>query len=160
MDLSSHFGFNELTVTSNAQLQEFNRERAKDFLPALAALAELLEEVRLMTGPLRIHSGFRAPELNAITPGSSPKSQHMIGQAADFSLVRDWSPEGVATLFAVCREALSSSEFGQLIHEQKGGASWVHLSLGAPWRDPARCREVLTMKDGKYTMLSKGGIPC
>jgi hypothetical protein len=54
-------------------------------------------------------------------------------------------------------------KFGQLIVEQaQRGYSksiWVHVSIGRPYRDPARCGEVMRMveKDGKpvYTRVEQ-----
>jgi len=54
-------------------------------------------------------------------------------------------------------------KFGQLIVEQaQRGYSksiWIHISLGKPYRDPARCGEVLRMveKDGEqvYTLIER-----
>jgi hypothetical protein len=45
--LSPHFSFYELTATSNAAMQELNRQEALHYLPTLKALAaRLLEPIR------------------------------------------------------------------------------------------------------------------
>ncbi len=47
-----------------------------------------LQGLRYQIGfPLHINSGFRCPEYNASLENSSPKSQHMIGLAADISTI-------------------------------------------------------------------------
>lgn len=156
--LTDHFTLDELTVTANAELQEQNRAEAVGFLGALRATAKMLEDVRMACGsPIYVHSGFRCPALNGATPGASAKSQHMVGQAADISMYGPSTFEAVDRLFELTRDyfRLMKYPFGQLIREEKNGAFWVHVSLGKPWRDPARCGEVLVMVEGKYTLVEK-----
>lgn len=166
MQLSEHFSFEELTATSNAALQDLNRLQAQAFLKPLTAVAETLERVRAFLGaPISVHSGYRGPELNGATPGSSKTSQHMKGEAADFSCPAKFqeTDEGNTALFAALKDFLAtrSITFGQLIDEgcvrPYSRVVWIHLSLGAPWRDPARCGQLLRMRDGAFTSL--GTVP-
>lgn len=46
MNLSPHFTFEELTATGQSAMQAKNREEAKAVLPALTALAQMLEADR------------------------------------------------------------------------------------------------------------------
>ncbi len=52
--------------------------------------------------------------------------------------------------------------FGQLIFEEAdrgySKVHWIHMSLGAPFRDLSRCGEVLTMKDGKYKLIMRAPV--
>lgn len=164
--LTDHFTFGELTVTSHLGLQEENRREAQAFLPALQATAALLERLRAYLGaPIRVHSGFRCPALNGALAGSAPKSQHMLGQAADFTCPDKFQEDdhGNAGLYAAVRDFMKTrnAAFGQLIDEGCPRAYpsdvWCHLSLGAPWRDPLRCGQLLKMRDGQFTSL--GSIP-
>lgn len=150
--LSPNFSFDELTVTSNEKLQAANREAAMAYLPSLKALALLLEWAR-DGKPLKVNSAFRSAALNKATVGSSPTSQHPMGQAADIS--RPGSSSNA--LFEDLRARLRADKraFGQLIHESArrdyGDVFWVHISLGANFWKPERCGEVLTKHDDPKT---------
>lgn len=144
MNLSPHFTFDELTRTGKTDLQAKNREEAKAHMKELTELAEMLEVIRAKFGPVRVTSGFRGPSVNARV-GGSKSSQHLVGQAADIGC-------------GVSDEELhkwivteSGIKFGQCILEKPPGKSWVHISLGAPWRDPKRCGESLIFDGKSYT---------
>ena len=142
--LTEHFSFDELSRTDHADFQETNRAQANSFRAPLLATAQLLEQIRAWSGPILVHSGFRCPELNGAIPGHATKSQHMLGQACDFSLAGEQTPAAVDKLFADVRDFLKAHpdiKFGQLIRERLAGPGWVHLSLGYPWREPDRCGE-------------------
>jgi hypothetical protein len=158
--LSPHFSFFELTHTDNAGLQEQNRVEGQELVSSLVEVANMLEAIRRIVGPLHINSGFRCPELNGATPGSSKKSQHMKGEAADFHLAGvEPTPESMDALFDAVLEACVDNDvqFGQLIREtakrSSGTSDWVHVSLGAPYRDEEKCGQVMRMKDGVYTLI-------
>ena len=73
-------------------------------------------------------------------------SQHFRGEAADI----DIGGGDIVPLFRwIAWE--SRLPFGQLIIERRkpGPWSWIHLSLGAPYRDASRCGQVLYSPDGK-----------
>jgi zinc D-Ala-D-Ala carboxypeptidase len=145
VNLSPHFTFDELTSTGHANLQAKNREEAKAKLPALTALAEMLEAVRAHFGkPLKVNSAFRGPSVNAAV-GGSKTSQHMLGEAADFSVV---GVDDAEVHRWIC--TASGLKFGQCILERPPGRSWVHLSLGAPWRPAAKCGQALTYNGKDY----------
>lgn len=166
--VTQHFGFFEMTKTSNAGLQELNRQKALEYLPSLSRLCTIMEGVRAAIGePLVVHSGFRCSDLNKATAGSSKSSQHMLGEACDFTRRYDNGDEQkIEHLFNRTLRYLADTQapFGQLIREYAdrpyGKAVWVHLSLGAPFRNPDRCGEVMTMMAGvdgipHYTLLKK-----
>ncbi len=133
--LSPHFSFEELTFTNRKDLLAINRLSASKRIDELALLANyILEPARIaLNTPLIITSAYRCGQLNEAV-GGKPKSQHLLGQAADFV------PKGmeIKAAFDILRAA-RYIRYGQLIYEGK----WIHISLGAPFRPLARCGEVL-----------------
>jgi len=142
MTLTSNFSFEELTRTGQSELQDANRKEALPYVDRLKAVAEMLEAIRSRFGPVRVNSGFRGPAVNAAV-GGSPTSQHSKGEAAD--IVCASCDVEILHKWIVTESGL---KFGQCILEKPPGKSWVHISLGAPWRDPKRCGESLIF-DGK-----------
>ena len=141
MNLSPHFTLSEMTRTSSGLYNGPTIDKIK----ALTVLCTtLLEPVRNRFGPVSIHSGYRGPTVNAAI-GGSKSSQHMKGEAADFHCPG-------ATLETVMRWIVVESglSYGQVILEghTKGEPSWIHLSLGAPYRLGSSCMQALTF-DGK-----------
>lgn len=141
MRLSPHF-----------TLAELRGDRAPEWAKsALRSLAvDLLEPIRLRWGPVVVSSAYRDPERNAAA-GGVPTSQHLRGEAADFR-----APE--ADLEAVWRWIAWSSglAFGQCIFEAPPGKQpWIHVSLGAPWRDAARCGQVLRYDGEAYRRVQR-----
>jgi zinc D-Ala-D-Ala carboxypeptidase len=141
MNLSPHFTLAELTRTSSGVANVPNAAETK----ALEALcSSLLEPVRSKFGPVSIHSGYRSKAVNEAI-GGSKTSQHMKGEAADFHCA-------AAKLEDVMRWIVTESglKYGQVILEghTKGKPTWIHLSLGAPYRLGSSCMQALTF-DGK-----------
>lgn len=155
--LSEHFTLYQLTVTGHADLQEENRKVGPEELSRLIALADLLELVQEIIGPLDIHSARRSPALNSRV-GGAKASQHLKCEAADCSPL---GPDTQETIDAAFDKLVSDAKagllkVGQLIVEssksgREGRKFWLHVSLGAPYRDPARCGECLriVITDGK-----------
>lgn len=141
MNLSAHFTLAELTRTSSGQPNVPNAAETK----ALVALcSSLLEPVRSKFGAVSIHSGYRSKAVNEAI-GGSKTSQHMKGEAADFHCP-------AAKLEDIMRWIVTESglAYGQVILEghTAGEPTWIHLSLGAPWRVGSQCQQALTF-DGK-----------
>ena len=160
--LTEHFTFHALTRTDHSDLQEENRHVTAEEELKLVVLAELLERCREVLGcELDVHSGRRYLALNKRV-GGGDRSQHLKCEAADFSPA---GPDSEASVTDAWQKIATASRagklaFGQLIVESAAGrdggrSHWVHISLGRPFRDAARCGEILTMKDGKYTMISR-----
>lgn len=105
--------------------------------------------------PIRAHVGgavrVNRPELGLLNRGwrsergiGSATSQHLVGQAADLDIDGD--------LVALFRWLAFDSglPFGQCIIEKRRTAawSWIHVSLGAPYREIGKCGQVLCSPDG------------
>jgi len=143
--LSPHFTFDELTRTGQTALQAKNREEAKQYMKPLTALAEMLEVIRAKFGAVRVNSGFRGSAVNAAVGGSAT-SQHSKGEAAD--IVCPAVTVDVLHKWIVVESGLA---FGQCILEKPPGSAWVHISLGASYRDPKKCGESLAFDGKTYT---------
>ena len=127
MNLSNNFTLAELTKSQTAIRKNINNEPGTAEINNLIHLAKtVLQPVREHFGkPVMISSGYRSPELcEAI--GSSSKSQHAKGEAADFEIHSVDNKELAAWIAANC-------EFDQLILEFYDGvdpnSGWIHCSV-------------------------------
>lgn len=148
MNLSPHFTFAELTSTAQRGLLARNEAEGLGCLRPLTALCvTLLEPVRARFGVVSIHSGFRGPSLNARI-GGSKTSQHMRGEAADFHCPAAALDDVMAWIVTE-----SGLAYGQAILEahRPGPPTWIHLSLGAPWREGSKCGQALRFDGARYT---------
>jgi hypothetical protein len=126
MKLSENFSLAELVKSQTAVRKGINNEPGTAEIENLIHLAKnILQPVREHFGkPVIISSGYRSPELcEAI--GSSAKSQHSKGEAADFEIGGVDNKE-LATWIS------KNTEFDQLILEFYDGvdpnSGWVHCS--------------------------------
>ena len=118
MQLSEHFTLEELTVTDHRLLD--NTPNAGE-IENLRRLALFLEKVKEVLGgkPVMVNSAFRSKAVNDAV-GSSDKSQHRLGCAADIR-VPGMTPD------AVVRAVMASGlAYDQLIREFD---SWTHISI-------------------------------
>lgn len=136
MELSEHFPLDEMIESANADRLGINNYPDEPALENLRHLTTVAETVRTLLGfPMKVTSGYRCPELNAATPGSSKTSAHTLGLAMDFKCPQFGTP------LEVCRAiAASDIEFDQVIHEY---GSWCHFAV-APAGSAGR-RELLTI---------------
>ena len=126
MNLSNNFTLAELVKSQTAVRKNINNEPGTAEINNLIHLAEtVLQPVREHFGkPVVISSGYRSPELcEAI--GSSAKSQHAKGEAADFEI------PGVDNM-QLAAWISKNTVFDQLILEfyEPGdpNSGWVHCS--------------------------------
>ena len=126
MKLSNNFSLAELTKSQTAIRKNISNEPGTAEINNLIHLAEaVLQPVREHFGkPVMISSGYRSPALcEAI--GSSSKSQHAKGEAADFEIGGVDNKELAAWISINC-------DFDLLILEFYDGVApnsrWVHCS--------------------------------
>lgn len=133
MNLSPHFTLAEFTHSQTAARQGVDNTPHDVTLAALRATAAGMEMVRAALGsrPITISSGYRSPTLNTLVRGSK-RSQHILGEACDFTCSAFGTPEDIIRLLIA-----STVPYDQLIHEY---GSWVHISFG-----PRNRREALVI---------------
>ena len=127
MKLSEHFSFEELTITSHAELLDSNMDEAllnPIVMTNLKHLAQTLEEIRTTLGvPLRVTSSYRNATLNAKVGGSAT-SKHKSGLCADIA------PIGmeVKDAFKILNENRSKLKtVRKIIIEGVSGKTWLHI---------------------------------
>ena len=160
--LAPNFSFYELTnsakhptLVAKNRLYVMAAPKA-DLIPSrlvtLVALAAMLQRVRDgFNRALVVHSGARCPDLNAAV-GGRPDSQHLLCQAADFHV------DGVPLQEVYDWIVHSDLRYGQCLLEGVTGAppSWIHLSLGEPWRALDRSREHMQIDATTNRRVSPG----
>lgn len=132
MNLSSHFTLEELIASSTADRHGIDNYPGESELANLHKLANKLEEIRVVVGyPIIITSAFRCSKLNKLI-GSTPKSDHLNGLAADIKCPQFGTPEELARFLHD-----SDISFDQIILEYPtpSGGGWVHIGIGSRWRN-------------------------
>jgi len=136
MNLSPHFTLEELTFTTH---REFDNTPNALQVNNLSRLAEFLEQVRELLGkPMLIDSGFRSTEVNQAV-GSTSRSQHLLGCAADFRVPGMTPAEVVKAIHE------SDLPYDQLILE----LGWTHISI--PNTSVTEAREMALIIDKSGT---------
>ena len=149
MQLSKNFSLRELTRSQTAIRKGIKNEPDQEQLMNLVALTvKILQPCRDKFGSISINSGLRVLELNKAI-GSSDKSQHCKGQAADFEAYSISNTE-LATWIK------NNRCFDQLILEYPGKDprdGWVHCSFN---RLGNRMEVLTAVKEKKKTVYKKG----
>ncbi len=121
--LSEHFTLEELTARKTARRLGLDNTPPQDVLENLTYTANKMEKVRELLGgnPIVISSGYRSPAVNKAVGSKSKKSQHLSGQAIDFTCPKFGSPRKIV-------EAIKNSDinYDQVIYEFD---EWVHISF-------------------------------
>ena len=135
--LSLHFTLEELTHTDHRQ---FDNTPNTDELANLVRLAKFLEQVKDVLGgkPVMINSAFRSSAVNQAV-GSSEKSQHRIGCAADIR-VPGMTPDEVVNAVMV-----AGLGYDQIIREFD---RWTHISIPNSPEDKPRQQALIIDKQG------------
>jgi len=118
MNLSEHFTLDELTHTDH---REFDNVPNESELANLKRLAAFLETVKSAVGgkPIIVNSAFRCKQVNDAV-GSSDRSQHRLGCAADIRVPQMSPDEVVKAIIA------ANLPFDQVIREFD---RWTHVSI-------------------------------
>ena len=129
MNLTKSFTLNELTKSQEATRLGIDNTPNEEHILNLKLLCEnVLQPIRDFYGmPLSVSSGYRSAKLcEAI--GSSSKSQHTKGQAADFEIF------GVANK-DLADFVVKNLDYDQCIlefwNENEPNSGWVHCSFNA-----------------------------
>ena len=124
MKLSKNFSLQEMTKSQTALRRGIDNTPSPTHVSHLELLCEkVLQPLRdHFDRPVTITSGYRSPEL-CVAIGSTIKSQHTKGQAADFEI------PGVSNM-EVAQWISDNLEFDQLILEcfTGGNTGWIHCS--------------------------------
>jgi hypothetical protein len=138
MNLSNSFSLEQFTFSETAIRKGLDNTPNDEQIANLTELAQALERVQQLLGPLHITSAFRSPKVNSAVGGSTT-SAHMEGYAADITCPSFGTP------LEVCK-AIAASEipFDQIIFEY---GVWCHFSI-----DPRMRKMVLSKHSGQpYT---------
>jgi len=141
MNLSEHFSLDEATYSETAIRLNINNQPDERQMANMMKAAQKMEEVRNVTGALRVNSWLRLPDVN-VAVGGSKVSSHMDGWAIDCS-------SSAHTPYALCQLVIKAGiKFDQMIHEY---GRWMHISFAPEMRQ----QELTIFKpEGKY----KSGI--
>lgn len=127
--MGKYFSVKELTKSDTAEAKKINNIPNETQTKNLENLIVLLDIIREELGmPIKVNSGFRSKELNAVLPGASKTSWHMQGMAADLCCsdnMKLWNT--ITSLLEKGR-----IQFTELINEKpdsKGNPTWVHIAL-------------------------------
>jgi hypothetical protein len=152
MQLSENFSLNELTKSQTATRKGIDNKPTSEQVENLKALStNILQKIRNhYERPVRVTSGYRSTEL-CVAIGSSAKSQHAKGEAADFEIT------GIDN-FDLAIWISKNLDFDQLISEfytdQHPDSGWVHCSYKADGTNRKQC--LTAYKDKNRTRYGKG----
>lgn len=130
MRLTENFYLHEFERSQTAERRGIDNRAPKDVIERIRIGCEsVMQPIRDELGRVDLSSGYRCKALNKKIGGST-RSQHCIGEAADFGV------EGM-TDYEVCEWIMNSYlPFDQLIYEF---GRWVHVSwVGDGRREPRR----------------------
>ena len=137
MNLSEHFSLDEATYSETAIRLNINNQPDERQLANMTTAAQKMEEVRNVTGALRVNSWLRLPDVN-MAVGGSKVSSHMDGWAIDCS-------SSAHTPYALCQLVIKAGiKFDQMIHEY---GRWMHISFAPEMRQQAL---TIYKPEGKY----------
>jgi hypothetical protein len=129
MQLSENFTLNELIYSDTAIRKSISNDPNEEQINNLKLLCKnILEPVRgNFNSPVIINSGYRSPEV-CLAVGSTIKSQHTKGQAADFEIVGTANKD-------LADWIVSNLDYDQCIlefwNEKEPNSGWVHCSYSS-----------------------------
>jgi len=140
----------ELTTTS----QPYDNTPTPEANAALQALnANILQPITIAFGKIGITSGYRSPAVNTAIGGSTT-SQHMKGQAVDFTKVASGRP-----LSEVYEFIATKLDFDQAIWEKgdDGNPRWIHVSYNNSPGAKQRNKLLRFFGNGRYVDCNAQG---
>ena len=144
--ISKHISYKEGVYSITATRRGIDNTPNEEQLSNMEKIAdEVFEPLRAyVSGPIKINSFFRCPELNKAIGGSS-KSQHCKGQAMDID--DTYGKMTNAEMYHWIKEHL---DFDQMIWEfgNDDNPDWVHISYVSPEDNSNRCLKAYR-EDGK-----------
>ena len=151
MKLSKNFSLKELTKSQTAMRNDIDNSPNTEQIVNLTALCNcVLQPIRDEHGRVDINSGLRVLELNRKI-GSSDKSQHVLGMAADIECP-------AVDNFELAKWIQNNLDFDQLILEfytaGEPTSGWVHVSYN---RDGSNRKKAMTaVKNNGKTVYQEG----
>ena len=144
--LSQHFTLEEATQSQTASREGIdNYHPSPEVIAAASKTAVRMEKVRtVLFNPIAVSSWIRCLELNRKL-GSKDSSQHVLGEAVDFTCYAFGSPA------KICRALLEYKDlirWDQLILEH----TWVHISWNSAPNAIQRGQVLSLLSTGGYTM--------
>ncbi|MES0489377.1 MAG: D-Ala-D-Ala carboxypeptidase family metallohydrolase [Leptospirales bacterium] len=156
MKLSTNFTSEEFIRSATAARGGIDNNMDKEQTARAKELCKtILQPLRDEVGKaMNISSGFRSLKVNKKI-GSTSKSQHTKGEAADFSIPGMKVP-------AICKLIIKLGlPYHQLIDEfSEGGQGWVHVSIAHKGQEPRKqYLQARRSSTGKtvYTEISRNG---
>lgn len=152
--LSDHFTLAEAIYSDTAKAKQLSNIPSETLVQIMKQTAFCMERVRaaLDNKPIHINSWYRSSEVNAAV-GSKSTSQHIKGEAVDFTCAEFGTP------LAICKKLIELKElirFDQLIME----GTWVHISFAISTSVP-RGQVLSLLRSGGYSagLTDKQGHP-
>jgi len=144
--ISKHISYKEGTYSNTAMRKGIDNTPNDEQLENMKLVAEKVFEPlrKWVSGPIKINSFFRCPELNKAIGGSS-KSQHCKGQAIDID-----DTFGVISNADMYYYIKNHLDFDQMIWEfgDDDNPNWVHISYVSEKDNRNRCLKAYR-EDGK-----------
>lgn len=152
--ITEHFTWEEAAHSELASRYGIDNSIPEAIEPAILNTARCMERVRtLFHRPVIISSWYRCPDLNYKLK-SAQTSQHLKGEAVDFSCPAAGNPATICKLIISWPELIS---FDQLILEH----NWIHISFTSIPSVKNRGQVLSLLKSGKYAsgLTNQDGIP-
>ncbi len=122
MFTTDHFNEQEFIKSQTAENLGIDNTPSPEILAQLHKTMASMEVIRMFLGfPIMVHSGYRSPALNH-SVGGAPDSQHMKGEACDFTCPEFGRPIHVASALI---SQMKPFGIDQMIME----GNWVHVSF-------------------------------
>lgn len=132
--LSEHFTPQDAIDSQTAARHNLSNEPMEQLTwDTISAVAVRMEKLRILLGnnPINVSSWYRSPAVNKAAGSTSAHSQHIYGEAVDFTCHKFGTPVQVVKFIAENKELVG---FDQLILEH----DWIHISFAILSRKPRR----------------------